>query len=102
MTMFRRMTLLAALMWMAAFSWVPARRPTMVLFDLISSRSPELPDHPAPSVPSMWMTRAWPSEAYRWRSAKVVTTMGAAVPPPVTLKAPPVRQVRVAQPMGRH
>ena len=40
------MTLLAALMWMAAFSCVPARRPTMVLFDLISSRSPELPDHP--------------------------------------------------------
>ena len=46
MTMLRRMTLLAALMWMAAFSCVPARRPTMVLFDLISSRSPEFPDHP--------------------------------------------------------
>ena len=56
--MFRRMTLLAALMWIAAFSCVPARRPTMVLFDLISSRSPEFPDHPAPSVPSTWMTRA--------------------------------------------
>jgi hypothetical protein len=53
MTMFRRMTLLAELSWIAALSCVPARRPTTVLFDLISSRSPVLPDHPDPSVPSM-------------------------------------------------
>src|SRR6478752_468216 len=74
----------------------------IVLFDLICSRSPEVPDHPPPKVPSTWITRASPSEAYFARSAKLFTTIGATLPPPVTLTAPPVRPERVAQPMGLH
>src|SRR6478752_4712462 len=74
----------------------------IVLFDLICSRSPEVPDHPPPKVPSMWITRASPSAAYFARSAKFFTTIGAMLPPPVTLTAPPVRPERVAQPMGLH